>query len=156
MRRVIYIKLPGTLKYRDLAVRAVSSACKLVAPLSSMLHREFADHVVSAFAEAYNNAALHSYRGRAPGNIEIEIDDGQWQGTQAMIIRMRDFGNSFDLAQVPTPDLDSLPESGLGIFIIKSFMDDVSYQAGAPNILSMTKRIPTADKLTGEDRQGRP
>ena len=39
------------------------------------------------------------------------------------------------------PDLESLPESGLGIFIIKSFMDQVVYRPGAPNLLEMTKRI---------------
>ena len=56
-------------------------------------------------------------------------------------MRMLDYGNSFAFDDVPTPDLDALPESGLGIFIIKSFMDEVSYVAGAPNVLRMVKRI---------------
>ena len=50
-------------------------------------------------------------------------------------------GNSFDLAMVPAPDLDTLPESGLGLYIIRSFMDDVKYLAGTPNVLSMTKYL---------------
>jgi serine/threonine-protein kinase RsbW len=140
---MIRLRVPGALKYRDLAVRAVAAACKLVGsgeghssgPLR--VNREFDDQVVSAFGEAFNNAALHSYRGRTPGDVEIEME----VGLESIVIRMIDYGNSFDIGHVPEPDLDSLPESGLGIFIIKSFMDEVEYKAGAPNILCMKKRL---------------
>ena len=136
---MIRLRVPGVLKYRDLAVRAVAAACKLVGPAEwNGSRREFTDQVVSAFGEAFNNAALHSYEGRAPGDVEIELDV-QLDG---ITIRLIDFGNSFDLTQVADPDLDALPESGLGIFIIKSFMDEVSYQAGQPNVLRMEKRLP--------------
>jgi serine/threonine-protein kinase RsbW len=138
---VIRLRVPGALKYRDLAVRAVAAACKLVgadhgAPIGGP-RREFDDQVISAFGEAFNNAALHSYRGRPAGEVDIEIDIA----LDTITIRLLDFGNSFDPEAVPEPDLDTLPESGLGIFIIKSFMDEVSYQAGAPNVLQMIKRL---------------
>jgi serine/threonine-protein kinase RsbW len=137
---VIRLRVPGALKYRDLAVRAVAAACKLVGadgggPIVGK--RDFDDQVVSAFGEAFNNAALHSYRGRAPGEVDIEIEIDR----DTITIRLLDFGNSFDPDSVPEPDLDALPESGLGIFIIKSFMDEVTYEAGAPNVLRMTKRL---------------
>lgn len=137
---MIRVRVPGALKYRDLAVRAVAAACKLVgsgdAPPPGP-RREFDDQVISAFSEAFNNAALHSYRGRPLGDVEIEMNVGK----EGITIRMLDFGNSFDFSNVPEPDLDALPESGLGLFIIKSFMDEVTYQPGAPNVLSMTKRL---------------
>jgi serine/threonine-protein kinase RsbW len=54
-------------------------------------------------------------------------------------IRIIDNGTSFDLAAVPTPELDDLPESGMGLFIIRSFMDDVAYRSGPPNVLYLRK-----------------
>jgi serine/threonine-protein kinase RsbW len=152
---VIRISVPGSLRYRDLALRAVAAACKLVAdhvhPFAAadkqtQEFRDFSDQVVSAFGEAYNNAALHSYRAEAPGDLEVEIEVGH----EAMTIRMLDYGTSFNLLDVPDPDLDSLPESGLGIFIIRSFMDDVSYRAGAPNVLSMTKHYSPTLRLRSD------
>jgi serine/threonine-protein kinase RsbW len=134
---MIRLRVPGALKYRDLAVRAVAAACKLVGPRETGPTRPFDDQVVSAFGEAFNNAAEHSYRGRDLGDVEIEID----VAGEAVTIRLLDWGNSFALDDIPEPDLDALPESGLGLFIIKSFMDDVSYEPGSPNVLSMTKRL---------------
>jgi serine/threonine-protein kinase RsbW len=147
---VIRLRVPGALQYRDLTVRCVAAACKLVGagdhgsgPIR--LNREFDDQVVSAFSEAFNNAAIHSYHGQPGGELEIEIE----LGDDSITIRLLDYGASFDLADVPEPDLDSLPESGLGIFIIKSFMDEVKYEAGAPNVLSMTKSIKSASRAGG-------
>lgn len=131
---MVNVRIPGTLRYRDLAIRAVAAASKLVGTGD----RDFDDQVVSAFGEAFNNIALHSYRER-PGEIEVEIDiGGDW-----ITIRLLDRGASFDYSAVKEPDLDAMPESGLGLFIIRSFMDEVCYAAGAPNVLSMTKRYLT-------------
>jgi serine/threonine-protein kinase RsbW len=114
----------------------VAAACKLVgADGLPRERREFDDQVISAFGEAFNNAALHAYQGRPPGDVEIDLE----VGPGSLTIRMRDFGKSFDIEHVPEPDLDALPESGLGIYIIKSFMDVVQYQAGEPNELLMKK-----------------
>jgi serine/threonine-protein kinase RsbW len=132
---VIRLRVPGALKYRDLVVRAVAAACKLV-PHNGR-DREFDHHVVSAAGEAFNNAALHSYDGLPEGDVEIEME----VGVDSITLRLYDYGRSFMLSEVPAPDLDALPESGLGIFIIKSFMDEVSYQPGAPNVLSMTRTV---------------
>ncbi len=52
---------------------------------------------------------------------------------------MLDDGVSFDPAAVPVPDLDGLPESGMGLYIIRSFVDDLSYEPGPPNALRFIK-----------------
>jgi len=142
---VIHLRVPGTLRYRDLAVRVVGAACKLVGtpdeatgPLR--INSQWDNEVISAFGEAFNNAAIHSYRGGKPGDVEVEVD----VGANHITIRLLDFGNSFNLAEVPLPDLEALPESGLGLYIIRSFMDDVKYLAGTPNVLSMTKYLDPA------------
>lgn len=134
---VIHLRVPGSLRYRDLAVRVVGAACKLVGDgAGPRRNSEWDNQVVSAFGEAFNNAAIHSYRGVKPGDVEIEVDAAATHIT----IRLIDYGNSFDLARVPDPDLDSLPESGLGLYIMRSFMDEVTYEPGSPNVLSMTKQ----------------
>jgi serine/threonine-protein kinase RsbW len=60
------------------------------------------------------------------------------------------------MSVVPNPDLDSLPESGLGIFIMRSCMDDVTYVSGAPNVLSMTKFLVHDDDAAGASKAGEP
>jgi serine/threonine-protein kinase RsbW len=127
--------------YRELAMRFVASACKLVAPRrrthATGVERpddDFDDQVISAFGEAFNNAVLHSY-GPDGGEIEIEVEPM----ADRLVIRLKDHGRTFDIERVPEPDLDSLPESGLGLFIMRSCMDAVEYSPGRPNVLSMTK-----------------
>lgn len=135
---VIRLVVPSRLEYRDLAIRMVASACKLVPDPRGT----FSIEVVSAFSEALNNVVLHGYPPHT-GNIEIEVE----LGDDRLTIRVMDYGKSFDLDAVPIPDLESLPESALGVFIMRSFMDDITYLAGAPNVLSMTKYFePKSEK----------
>jgi serine/threonine-protein kinase RsbW len=136
----IRLQVPGVLQFRDLCIRVVAAACKLVparGELTSDAHASFDDEVISAFGEAFNNAAIHSYRGQPAGSVDIEID----VATDHITLRICDYGRSFDPTQVLDPDLDALPESGLGLYIMRSFMDTVLYEAGAPNVLSMTKHL---------------
>jgi serine/threonine-protein kinase RsbW len=142
---LIRLSVPGSLEFRNLAVRVVEAACKLVTAGTDEARSAFDDQVISAFGEAFNNAAIHSYRGRPVGTVEIEIE----VEAAGITLRIADYGQSFDPTQVAEPDLDALPESGLGLFIMRSFMDSLIYQAGAPNVLSMTKHLPTG-KSPGE------
>ncbi len=141
---MIRIKLPCLLEYRDLAMRMVTSTCKLVEDRrarNGVRHaHDWADQVISAFGEAFNNVVLHAY-GSGGGDLEIEIEPA----SDRLTIRLLDYGKPFDMDAVPAPDLDALPESGLGIYIIKACMDDVSYQCGTPNVLSMTKYFARED-----------
>jgi serine/threonine-protein kinase RsbW len=125
--------IPSSLEYRDLAIRLIASSCKLVPRSMDSFYNE----VVSAFGEALNNIVLH---GRlAPGSqIEIEVEPAE----DGITIRIRDYGSSFDPLTAPDPDLDSLPESGMGTFIMRSFMDQIDYDGGSPNTLTMRKRLP--------------
>ena len=141
------------MQYRELAMRFVTSACKLVKAwkLDRATGRrrpdpDFDDQVVSAFGEAFNNAVLHSYGGKG-GELEIEVETAD----DRLVIRLRDHGRPFDMAAIQPPDLDSLPESGLGIFIMRSCMDDVTYVSGAPNVLSLTKFLVHDDDAAAGD-----
>jgi serine/threonine-protein kinase RsbW len=148
---VIRLSVPGTLDYRDVAMRVVTAATKLVCPGAKKREvAEFDAQIVSAFGEAFNNVAIHGYAGMQPGNvdIEIEVEGGM------LVVRLSDYGRSFELEDVPAPDLDQMPERGMGIFIIRSFMDEVSYVPGRPNVLQMTKHWPGASASRREGPKG--
>jgi anti-sigma regulatory factor (Ser/Thr protein kinase) len=135
---VIRLSVPGTLEYRDVAMRVVSAASKLVRP--GRRGTKFDAEVVSAFGEAFNNIAIHGYVDE-PGEVEVEIeleDDG-------IQLRITDRGRSFDPLEVPEPELDDLPERGMGLFIIRSFVDRMVYTPGDPNVLELEKRCPAVE-----------
>jgi serine/threonine-protein kinase RsbW len=131
----------GRVQHRDIVLRAVSAACKLVRPHPSEASldtnwNDFRMQVVTAVSEAFNNIVLHAYAGRDDGIIEMNIRTRR----NYISVELRDFGDSFDPDKVPEPDLERLPESGLGMFIIKELMD-VSYRPGHPNVLMLSKRL---------------
>jgi len=137
---VICLEVPGIIECRDMTLRTVSAACKLVMPdprTREARHSEFITHIVSAVGEAYNNIVLHGYAGREPGTIHMQIENCfEW-----MRVMIKDTGISFDPLQALLPDLEALPESGMGIFIMRSFVDEITYVAGSPNILTLLKRL---------------
>jgi serine/threonine-protein kinase RsbW len=136
----IRLSMLGRVQHRDIVLRAVGAACKLVrdqpAQAADAEWNEFRMQVVTAVSEAFNNIVLHAYAGREDGIIEMNIRTRR----NHISVELRDFGDSFDPDQVPEPDLDRLPESGLGMFIIKELMD-VRYRPGRPNVLVLSKRF---------------
>lgn len=140
---MILLRVPGTLEYRNLALRAVSEACR-IAQHDEWEGASLEAQTVSAVGEAFNNIAIHSYAGRPPGEVVVEIS---WTRDE-IVMQISDDGQSFDPEQVELPDLDALPEGGMGLFIIRSFMDEVDYQAGPPNVLRLVKR--RASRAEGE------
>jgi serine/threonine-protein kinase RsbW len=134
---LIRIEMLGILDHRDVALRAVSAACKLVTRRpQGQAWNDFRMQVVSAVGEAFNNIVLHSYAGRNDGVIEMVIRTRP----ERISVDMRDYGTSFDPTSVPMPDFESLPESGLGLFIIRAFMN-ITYSPGRPNVLTLTKTL---------------
>ena len=132
---MILLRVPGTLEYRNLALRAVSEACR-IAQHDEWEGASLEAQTVSALGEAFNNIAIHSYAGRPPGDVIVEIT---WTRDE-IVMQITDSGASFDPEEVELPDLDALPEGGMGLFIIRSFMDEVDYHAGPPNVLRLVKR----------------
>ena len=133
---MIRLRVPGSLTYRTLALRVVTAACDMARSQDADADSdEFDAQTVTAVGEAFNNIAIHSY-SVCPGDVDIEIEFEIHQ----ISIRMMDTGASFDPSSVPEPELNELPESGMGLFIMNSFMDEVTYTAGKPNVLCMVKR----------------
>ncbi len=145
---MIRIELSGVLAHRDVALRAVSAACKLVTPSPQGKDwNDFQLKVVSAVGEAFNNIVQHAYKGSTQGIVELNIRIGPGQIT----IELSDWGKSFDPDAVAPPQLDDLPENGLGLFIIQSFVD-FDYRPGQPNVLTLSKTFSDGGQETNPYR----
>jgi serine/threonine-protein kinase RsbW len=152
-RSVVRLEVPASIECRDIVLRAVSSACRLIASGRTRHWRssDFHNAVVTAVGEAYNNIVLHGYAGRPPGLVQMEIASYP----DAMRIAIMDTGTSFDPSQTEPPDLAALPESGLGIFMMRSMVDEITYVAGTPNVLVLVKRLDEPGGIaTHEPKEG--
>jgi anti-sigma regulatory factor (Ser/Thr protein kinase) len=127
------MSVPGLLDQRPLAIQFVVSVCRAYSVPLDIEHA-----VLSAFSEAFNNVVLHSYRdGEGDVDVEVEIERGR------LTLRLRDRGVGFDPSAVRAPQLEALPENGLGLFIILRAMDDVRWlREDDQNVLVMAKRLP--------------
>lgn len=137
---MIILKVPGQLEYRELATRVVATACKLArigGADADVLPEEFTHEAVSAVGEAFNNVVLHGYEGLEPGEVVFEVATSD----DRIEIVVKDEGHSFHPDDAPEPDLGMLPESGMGLFIIRAFVDELTYEPGKPNCLRMVKRF---------------
>ena len=137
--QAVHLKVVGQLAQRDVALRTVSQACRVVLRARATTNaRRLIHSVISAVGEAFNNIAVHGYRDTAPGVVEIDVAVDR-RGRLA--VEMRDYGRSFDPRNVTPPDLDALPESGMGLYIMNEVMDEVDYRPGRPNVLKLVKRL---------------
>jgi serine/threonine-protein kinase RsbW len=132
----VTLRLPATIEVRHLAVRMVSSLLEHAAAGNAA----FRDEMITAFGEAFNNIVLHGYRDQIGGELEIEAE----LGPDEVTLRLKDRGRAIDFSRVSPPDLDSMPQGGLGVFMIYALVDEVAYRCGAVNVLSLTKRTSTA------------
>ncbi|HWU86927.1 MAG TPA: ATP-binding protein [Kofleriaceae bacterium] len=157
----IRLTVPGTLRYRAIAVRTVAEAARLVSasarvdpkdPLANDVRHPFDTAIVSAFMEIFNNVAIHAYQRREGGTIELSITPSD----RELVIELRDNGRPFDIDRVePLPsdlDDDSLPEGGMGIHIAKTMLDEMTYEPGPPNLWRLCKRLSTQPVATGAGR----
>ncbi len=129
--------LPATLEMRHLAIALVSAMIAHV-PTAS---RQFRDELVTAFGEAFNNIVNHGYRDQPGGALDVEAD----LTSEEITLRLIDRGRPIDFARVNPPDLDSMPQGGMGMFMIYALVDEVAYRCGAVNVLSLTKRTSNND-----------
>jgi serine/threonine-protein kinase RsbW len=164
-RPTIRLSVPGTLAYRAVAVRVVAEACRLVSSpptdtgtavdinVGYDLRHPFDAEFVSAFAEIYNNIAIHAYGRAGGGDIELVVFVNSHR---SITVEIRDQGTTFDLDAVAKPDLDALPEGGMGIHIARALLDQVEYEPGPPNLWRLTKNLVSRDDRADSVSTNRP
>jgi anti-sigma regulatory factor (Ser/Thr protein kinase) len=103
-------------------------------------NREILDSQISA-DEACSNAIAYAYPGTT-GQIRVVCETtAGW-----FSITVTDDGVPFDPLAAPEPDLDASLDStslgGLGIHLIRTLMDEVTYERrGTQNVLTMRKKV---------------
>ncbi len=93
--------------------------------------------------EAVTNAIRHAYNNSPDHEVEVivSIDEDK--------IRFEVIDSGEFMKQTQKPDLDfdpedieNLPESGMGLFIVDKIMDQVTYESSeGKNILTMIKKL---------------
>lgn len=93
--------------------------------------------------EALNNIIKHSYKGENGNTIEIYL----WFEPASLEIKIIDSGEPRKNFEKPVLDFDpndiqNLPESGMGLFIINELMDQTDYfSINGKNIFVMKKKL---------------
>ena len=96
-----------------------------------------------AVEEIFINIAHYAY---APGTGRVTVRVEKSGDPAAVSINFMDRGIPYDPLAMPDPDVTlpagERPVGGLGIFLTKKLMDDVSYEyRDGKNILTLTKRL---------------
>jgi len=85
-------------------------------------------HLALAVDEALTNVIRHGYEGCAANRILVDVravsDPVRGVGVE---IEVRDFGKQVDPERIAGRDLDDVRPGGLGVHIIRSVMDSVTY-----------------------------
>ena len=93
-----------------------------------------------AVVEAVTNVVRHGYQGVTGGKVRIEAERAE----NELRIRIVDHGRPFDPRLAADPDLSGPRESGFGLFMIRSLMDEIYYSTEGENgnCLTLVKRFP--------------
>lgn len=98
-----------------------------------------------AVRESVINAIKHGNRGDTGKFVFVEFDTRTVDDVPELHILVRDQGEGFDPEEVSDPlaPENLLKASGRGIFLIRSFMDDIHLQRAAAGGMEihMTKRV---------------
>jgi serine/threonine-protein kinase RsbW len=127
----VSFRLQAMLEHRHLAINLVRALIDHVGH-----DRQFRDEMITAFGEAFNNIVTHGYRDRDDGMLDVEAE----LSPDSVTLSLMDTGRAVDFARVNPPDLESMPEGGMGVFMIHALVDEVAYRGGDVNVLSLTKR----------------
>lgn len=137
-KRTIKLIIESKIDDIDLSSKAVRVICNTVVSEEVLLY-----NLELCFVEAITNVIKHAYH-RKPGNlIEIILTLDE----EEVMFQIVDSGDKPNLS-IPKElnhdlnDLASLPESGMGLFLIHQIMDEISFtEREGKNVLTMIKKL---------------
>ena len=104
--------------------------------------------VAVAVRESVINAIKHGNGGDEQKQVHVDFTPLDASAPRGIAIRVRDEGPGFDPDNIPDPlaPENLLKNSGRGIFLIRSFMDEVALQRAAEGGMEivMVKRVGAA------------
>lgn len=95
-----------------------------------------------AVEELGTNTIKYGYAGVPPGDIALDFA----AHPDRFVLTMTDWGRPYDPREAPHPDLtlsaEERPIGGLGVYLVMSMIDDLSYRPDAEhgNVLTLVKR----------------
>lgn len=97
--------------------------------------------------EALVNVLKHAYRSDDNKKVLIQT----LVEKDKVVFCFVDWGLSFDPEEVPTPNLEKPTEGGLGLWLIRQFVDELDYksESDGKNVLRLVKKV--ANILVAED-----
>lgn len=131
------IKVPNQTRYLSLIGKIGEDIAKEIDRFSG--DRETLAYQINlVLTEAMSNAIKYGNPDNREETVHIVINISD----KELFIRIYDYGQGFDINEIPLPDFDALEDRGRGIFLIKSLMDSVQYtKHGDGNILEMIKQL---------------
>ena len=131
MKEAINLSLPSKPEYVSIARLTASFIANQMG-----FDMEIIEDIKLAVGEACNNAIIHS---GSEETYKIEF----LNLTNELKIEIRDHGKGFSMDNYKKPNADDLQENGLGLFIIKSLMDQVDIESfeGRGTKIIMSKTI---------------
>jgi anti-sigma regulatory factor (Ser/Thr protein kinase) len=110
---------------------SMTSEAEHLLRLRKWLREELAGHGVPkqdqpnlllAVGELCANSIQHAYEGRGGQPITVSVRSSD----DSVVIEVEDFGKPFDADRYESPNLEAVPESGYGIFLVKTIADSLS------------------------------
>jgi serine/threonine-protein kinase RsbW len=103
-----------------------------------------------AVRESVINAIKHGNANDRAKRVHVEFMSLEPDSPPGLAVRVRDEGNGFDPAGVPDPLAPDnlLKSSGRGIFLIRSFMDEVALRPapeGGMEVIMVKRAVTSAD-----------
>ncbi|MDJ0763419.1 MAG: ATP-binding protein [Myxococcota bacterium] len=147
------ILVPCDIGFRDPIAALIANICDQL--ISQGETSVFKHQVVSAFNEAFNNLAEHSQTEIMYKQVLVVVGVSESQLT----LELHDDGRTFQLDTEGHQPPDYLSESGMGLFIMRSFMDKLDYKVGGngrANVLRMVRLLSRSRLSKDPDRAGDP
>ena len=96
------------------------------------------ESMLIALGEAVTNAIRHAYLGQPGKKILVSYEEF----AEKITLKIRDFGVKIKLENIPKPVLPPVKAGGLGIYFMKTIMDELEYNTAHTegNELTLSKK----------------
>lgn len=133
----VEVVIPTQTKYLDLIGSIGEHIAQQLEDFSGD-REDLAYHLNLVLTEATTNAIKHANYNDLKDTVRITIHIQQ----NELNIKVYDHGQGFDLETVPVPDFDHPKEGGMGLYLIRTLMDSVTYTRQKDcNVLEIIKYL---------------
>lgn len=139
---VSQLKLKATPEYASMARKRIMNVVESI-PISD----ECRNDILYSVGEALSNAIKHGCKCDQQNKFSVKCI----VGPRKIVIEISDPGTGFDPDAVPDPELTSIVRGGLGIYIMRGLMDEVTYDFSKGTKVRLAKNLALKDQ--SDERQ---